>query len=972
MAVGDPHQSIYGWRGASAANLGRFSLDFTGSARRCAASTPSPPPGAIPLACSMRRTRWSSRSSASSPVHVERLGARPGASPGELDVRFEQTVADEAEAIAALARASGCRRRDDDGRPPSAAMLCRSIKKIDAFTGALARHGIPYHVLGLGGLLEQPVIADLVSAMRVMHDPTAGSELIRVLTGARWRIGPKDIATLRSVASWLAARDHRFRELDPRRARAAAAVGRGRRVGFARRRPRLRRRSAGRAHAARGIQSRGPARGCAPPAASSTTCARGSASTCSTSSPSCSRSCCSTSRSPPTRRAQLGQASLDAFAEQVASYLASDDQATLGSFLSWLAEAEQRDNLAPRSEDPEPGTVQILTIHGSKGLEWDIVAVPRMVDGELPGGPLSKRGWLEFGALPFEFRGDASELPMLGLAHRGDAERRRRGGRRRSRTRSSRGTRPSSGGSSTWPSHARATACCSPARTGRRRRKPRGPGLFLLELQAAGLIAPDAFPECDEPDENPLTLSGETVLWPLDPLGSRRSRVRGGRRARCRRRRARHRLGRRLRARHRSAARRARHARRPTPGWSSCRRASPRRGSRTTSPIPRPSRRALRRPMPERPYRQTRLGTLFHGWVEQRYGTVAGGLGCDRRRGRPSSTIPPASCLEARRARRAAAHVRGQRLGRSPPAEVEIEIHVTLAGQVVVCKLDAVYPADDGAHTSRSSTGRPARRRATPTTSNASSCSWRSTGSPTPSTPGIDPDEHRRRLLLRRRRPRSSGPNASTPKRSCARSGPRPRASCRRRDRSRPSCGRPGCGRASPRRRRRPGSAPWRSRAACRVRVHAVDQPVEHLDRVVDDGLVAHLATVQQPSGDLELGVEHRALRELPVGGDLAGRGVRAERAAGRIRAHREKPVQVAGGIADTQRRPAEHRGDAVLLDEERVDGERAVDDGGLELPQRVVGGGVTPPVAQRARQQSRRRGATRCSDVVECGTRWR
>jgi DNA helicase-2/ATP-dependent DNA helicase PcrA len=29
---------------------------------------------------------------------------------------------------------------------------------------------------------------------------------------------------------------------------------------------------------------------------------------------------------------------------------------------------------------------------------------------------------------------------------------------------------------------------------------------------------------------------------------------------------------------------------------------------------------------------------------------------------------------------------------------VEIEIHVVLAGQVVVCKLDAVYRADDGVH----------------------------------------------------------------------------------------------------------------------------------------------------------------------------------------------------------------------------------------------------------------------------------
>ena len=32
----------------------------------------------------------------------------------------------------------------------------------------------------------------------------------------------------------------------------------------------------------------------------------------------------------------------------------------------------------------------------------------------------------------------------------------------------------------------------------------------------------------------------------------------------------------------------------------------------------------LRRPMPERPYRATRLGTLFHTWVEERYGTGGG------------------------------------------------------------------------------------------------------------------------------------------------------------------------------------------------------------------------------------------------------------------------------------------------------------------------------------------------------------
>ena len=34
--------------------------------------------------------------------------------------------------------------------------------------------GVPYHVLGVGGLLAEPEIADLVSALRVLDDPDAG------------------------------------------------------------------------------------------------------------------------------------------------------------------------------------------------------------------------------------------------------------------------------------------------------------------------------------------------------------------------------------------------------------------------------------------------------------------------------------------------------------------------------------------------------------------------------------------------------------------------------------------------------------------------------------------------------------------------------------------------------------------------------------------------------------------------------
>jgi len=422
MAVGDPHQSIYGWRGASAANLGRFSADFTAdfTGERTAERTGSEG-GADEYALS---TSWRNPTrvldaanvlvaplTAASPVPVEQLQPRPGAAAGELSAVFEQTVAEEADTVARWL-GERLRERDGDGVPPSAAMLCRSLKKIDVFTAALARHGIPYDVLGLGGLLEQPVIADLVSALRVMHDPTAGSELIRLLTGAKWRVGVKDIAALRGVASWLAERDHRYQKLDPelrdrlRRSVAGeesaslvdaldfvveAPDGHGRLEGFSvagleRMRDAGRRLDHLRSRAGLDLLDL-------------VTLVQ--------------QELLLDIEVAANETAQLGQASLDAFAEQVASYLAADDQATLGSFLSWLAEAEQRDNLAPRSEEPEPGTVQILTIHGAKGLEWDVVAVPRLVEGELPGPPQSRKGWLAFGQLPNEFRGDSAELPVI-------------------------------------------------------------------------------------------------------------------------------------------------------------------------------------------------------------------------------------------------------------------------------------------------------------------------------------------------------------------------------------------------------------------------------------------------------------------------------------------------------------------------------------------------------------------------------
>ena len=190
MAVGDPHQSIYGWRGASAANLEDFARDFGGGAEvPVHALSTSWRNGTRILAAA---NAIAAPLSAASRVPVERLDASPVASEHDVDLVFPETLADEADAVAAWFAA----RLADASRPPSAALLVRARRTLPDFLAAFRRAGVPYHVLGVGGLLLEPEVMDLVAALRVVHDPQAGPELVRLLAGGRWRIGPADLAAL--------------------------------------------------------------------------------------------------------------------------------------------------------------------------------------------------------------------------------------------------------------------------------------------------------------------------------------------------------------------------------------------------------------------------------------------------------------------------------------------------------------------------------------------------------------------------------------------------------------------------------------------------------------------------------------------------------------------------------------------------------------------------------------------------------
>ncbi|NEE39139.1 ATP-dependent helicase, partial [Streptomyces sp. SID7982] len=45
-------------------------------------------------------------------------------------------------------------------------------------------------------MLHLPEVADLVAVCEVLQDPGANASLVRLLTGPRWRIGPRDLALL--------------------------------------------------------------------------------------------------------------------------------------------------------------------------------------------------------------------------------------------------------------------------------------------------------------------------------------------------------------------------------------------------------------------------------------------------------------------------------------------------------------------------------------------------------------------------------------------------------------------------------------------------------------------------------------------------------------------------------------------------------------------------------------------------------
>ncbi|WP_036320601.1 ATP-dependent DNA helicase [Microbacterium indicum] len=705
MAVGDPNQSIYGWRGASADNLPAFPVEF---AREREA-------GRYDLMTSWRNDRvvLAAANSVVEPfraaggIDVHELEPRPGAADGRLEVLFPQTIDEETAGVADWF--AGLQQAHEGEDPLTGAILFRSKKHMQAFADALAARGIAHRILGLGGLLSSPEIVDLVSALRVLHDPTEGSALIRLLVGPRFSIGVADMAALYDLAADLSQRDGGMAPLpDELREKVRQSAGIDEQVSIvdaldvvrtARDDYRLLARITpeGRARLrAAGEMFDRLRRAAGQPV------------------PDLLRLIESELRldielaANETRGAgRTASAQLRAFGDEVRAFLDVDERGTLSSVLAWIDQAERADDLMPRTEPPEPGVVQLLTIHGSKGLEWDAVAVVRLVDGELPTRSRGVRGGFGFGRLPERFRGDARALPTfewIAPAPAADAKEKRA---QQKELKAAFDAFEDANREHQLAEERRLAYVAVTRARGRLlltgshwsgQKTPRRPSPFLEEIQEHLGLDPVEPPADDA--ENPYAGDGATARWPLDPLGARRARVA-------------------------EAARLVRDAPAAAPSPELARllreRAEREAGLAPRVPTRVPASRfkdyvtdpdaalaELDRPMPERPFRQTRLGTLFHQWVEQRSGLVGGGPSpddalweidgddaFDERTGTAEQAADEADLARLRRT------FEGSEWAELQPELVETEVDFPLPGldgsepRLVICKLDAVYRRGD-------------------------------------------------------------------------------------------------------------------------------------------------------------------------------------------------------------------------------------------------------------------------------------
>ncbi len=722
-AVGDPIQSIYGWRGASATNLPRFTTDFPRSD-----GTPAPvlelrtswrnPPRALQVANAV------SAEARRRSVAVHALRPRPDAPPGTVRCALLADVRAEREWIADHLDEQYRRARADGVSPPTAAVLIRRNADAAPVADALRARGIPVEVVGLAGLLSIPEVADVVAMLRLVADPAAGGAVMRVLTGPRWRLGGRDIAALWRRAVKLAGGPDSGLASSPEAIAMAAGP------------------DADTACLADAISDPGPAGSYSAAGYRRITTLAGELSALrghlGHSLPDLVAEVrrvlgvdCEVRAAAAVGQPWTGAEHLDAFADVVAGYAehtaehtaeqtsaatatnvsARVSRASVAGLLAYLDAAEAVENgLPPAPPSVARDRVQVLTVHSAKGLEWQVVAVAHLSGGIFP-STASRSTWLTDAAeLPPLLRGDRASAGSLGVPvldtsdvtnrkqlsdkiseHRRQLDQRRVDEERRLLY--------------VAITRAEDTLLVSGHHWGSTGNKPRGPSDFLCELKdvidhsaAAGDpcgVVEQWAPAPADGERNPLRDNVVEAIWPADPLAARRDEVERGAALVVN-----------------AMSADTCEAGPDTEGWaadvdallaerarSECAPARTLPSQLSVSGLvdlardPEGAAQRLMHRLPARPDPHALLGNAFHGWVQQYYGAEwlfdLGDLP-----GAADSDVGDTRELAALQA----AFVESRWAARTPVA-VEVPFEMPIGDTVVRGRIDAVFADPDGGAT---------------------------------------------------------------------------------------------------------------------------------------------------------------------------------------------------------------------------------------------------------------------------------
>ncbi|TNM37624.1 ATP-dependent helicase [Nocardioides albidus] len=406
-AVGDPNQAIYGWRGASVANILNFAATF-------------PAPDGTPATYALTVNRRSDRrildvaSHLAEPLYdaleargsgVARLRAPEGAVDGVVEAHTFETQRHE---LAWLAEAVRGAHGGEPGGWASIGVLTRDNAHAELVFDALTAAGIPVEIVGLSGLLRLPEIAEIVAVLRLLHDVTDNAALLTLLAGPRWAIGPRDLRLLGQRAGELAGRRGRSGEqvsvsdqlvaiadgIDPAELPclddALADPGEGPYAPEALARFALLRDELRQLRSAVGEPLLDLVRRIIDVTGADVELA-----------------------SAVSPAAAARRDNLDLFVKAVADFQAVDGDVTLPALLAYLTAEDDQGNGLDIATPTEADSVKLLTVHRSKGLEWDTVFCVGVCESRFPSAQ-GRTLWVSSPAvLPAPLRGDAADLPQL-------------------------------------------------------------------------------------------------------------------------------------------------------------------------------------------------------------------------------------------------------------------------------------------------------------------------------------------------------------------------------------------------------------------------------------------------------------------------------------------------------------------------------------------------------------------------------